>query len=95
VYCGAAELAVDYFRNLGFSIPPNENPADFFLDAITGRIACPTRPNFSPRLAFSPQANRHRRRCGRLDLRICVAVLLRLLRPARAAGNVLAHVPVA
>ena len=52
VYCGAAESALEYFSSLGFSIPPNENPADFFLDVITGRIRCSTSSRFMPSQLF-------------------------------------------
>ena len=35
VYLGPAEEAEHFFQGLGFKCPPNENPADYFLDVIT------------------------------------------------------------
>jgi ATP-binding cassette subfamily G (WHITE) protein 2 len=35
VYQGPTEGAAHYFEGLGHQLPPNENPADFFLDVIT------------------------------------------------------------
>eukprot|EP00191_Tetraselmis_sp_GSL018_P005067 CAMPEP_0177612188 /NCGR_PEP_ID=MMETSP0419_2-20121207/21039_1 /TAXON_ID=582737 /ORGANISM="Tetraselmis sp., Strain GSL018" /LENGTH=1045 /DNA_ID=CAMNT_0019108263 /DNA_START=510 /DNA_END=3647 /DNA_ORIENTATION=+ len=40
VYLGPSSLALPYFESKGFSLPPNENPADFFLDIIQGKISC-------------------------------------------------------
>lgn len=31
VFLGNSQQAINYFLNLGFQLPPNENPADFFL----------------------------------------------------------------
>ena len=33
-YCGAATGALDYFASIGHAIPPNTNPAEFFLDLV-------------------------------------------------------------
>jgi hypothetical protein len=38
VYLGPSTKALPYFNALGFSLPPNENPADFFLDVIQGKV---------------------------------------------------------
>ncbi|GAX85508.1 hypothetical protein CEUSTIGMA_g12924.t1 [Chlamydomonas eustigma] len=38
VYLGPGHYAMNYFQVLGFTPPPNENPADFFLDTISGHI---------------------------------------------------------
>ncbi|KAI3642679.1 hypothetical protein MP228_012234 [Amoeboaphelidium protococcarum] len=35
VYFGPVQGAIQQFQNCGFSIPPNTNPADFFLDLMT------------------------------------------------------------
>jgi len=35
IYQGKTEGATHFFEGLGHSLPPNENPADFFLDVIT------------------------------------------------------------
>nr|XP_046175663.1 broad substrate specificity ATP-binding cassette transporter ABCG2-like [Oncorhynchus gorbuscha] len=36
VYHGAAQSALDYFSNIGYTCEPHNNPADFFLDVING-----------------------------------------------------------
>lgn len=36
VFLGNSEQALNYFSDLGFQLPPNENPADFFL----GQFRC-------------------------------------------------------
>mmetsp|Transcript_76097 Transcript_76097/g.217263 ORF Transcript_76097/g.217263 Transcript_76097/m.217263 type:complete len:394 (+) Transcript_76097:76-1257(+) len=33
-YCGAATGALDYFASIGHTIPPNTNPAEFYLDLV-------------------------------------------------------------
>ena len=38
VYLGPSSHALAYFTSLGFEIPPHENPADFFLDAILAKV---------------------------------------------------------
>jgi len=38
VYLGASEGALPYFRNLGFKMPEHENPADWFMDVISGKV---------------------------------------------------------
>ena len=43
---GASTAALPYFICLGFQLPPNENPADFFLDIVSGCVACHTNPDF-------------------------------------------------
>lgn len=37
-YLGPSRLALDYFSSLGFDLPPNENPADFCLDVLSGGV---------------------------------------------------------
>lgn len=51
--------ALPYFISCGFELPPNENPADFFLDIVSGCVPCQANPEFStevgpPTLAHSP-----------------------------------------
>lgn len=46
VFLGPANAAVPYFTSLGFELPPNENPADFCLDIISGAVPCRGRPDF-------------------------------------------------
>ncbi|KAJ0006064.1 hypothetical protein NQD34_013337 [Periophthalmus magnuspinnatus] len=36
VYHGPAQEALDYFSDIGYTCEPHNNPADFFLDVITG-----------------------------------------------------------
>ncbi|XP_057711659.1 broad substrate specificity ATP-binding cassette transporter ABCG2 [Corythoichthys intestinalis] len=36
VYHGAAQSALDYFSDIGYTCEPHNNPADFFLDVING-----------------------------------------------------------
>ncbi|CAK9071117.1 unnamed protein product [Durusdinium trenchii] len=38
VYLGKSEGALPYFRNLGFQMPLHENPADWFMDVISGKV---------------------------------------------------------
>ena len=38
VYYGPAEELEGYFRRLGFAVPPQTNPADAFLDILTGAL---------------------------------------------------------
>ena len=33
--------------SIGFELPPNENPADFFLDIVSGCVPCQANPDFS------------------------------------------------
>ena len=39
--------ALPYFISIGFELPPNENPADFFLDIVSGCVPCQANPDFS------------------------------------------------
>lgn len=48
VYQGPSAAALPYFNSLGFQLPPNENPADFCLDVVSGSIQCQTSPDFRP-----------------------------------------------
>ena len=36
VYCGPTGRAVEYFEGLGYAFPPKENPADVFIDIVSG-----------------------------------------------------------
>ena len=53
VFLGPATAALPYFTSLGFELPPNENPADFCLDIISGAVSCSGRPNFQPEVIES------------------------------------------
>ena len=48
VFLGPATAALPYFTSLGFELPPNESPADFCLDIISGAVPCRGKPNFRP-----------------------------------------------
>ncbi|KAL0037315.1 hypothetical protein WJX79_001603 [Trebouxia sp. C0005] len=48
VFQGPSTAALPYFNSLGFELPPNENPADFCLDVISGSIPCQGHPDFRP-----------------------------------------------
>ena len=48
VYVGAARKALEFFTDLGFSIPHLVNPADFFMDVIAGKYARQGDPDFTP-----------------------------------------------
>jgi ABC-type multidrug transport system ATPase subunit len=39
VYSGPSIQALQFFTSLGFTLPPNANPADFFLDVISGQVS--------------------------------------------------------
>jgi hypothetical protein len=47
VFLGPGARALPYFLSLGFDLPANENPADWFLDIISGIVPCRTNPDFS------------------------------------------------
>eukprot|EP00913_Durusdinium_trenchii_P012152 g11413.t1 len=49
VYLGKSEGALPYFRNLGFQMPQHENPADWFMDVISGRVRNEKDPDLQPR----------------------------------------------
>lgn len=38
MYQGPSSLTMPYFESKGFMLPPNENPADFFLDVIHEKV---------------------------------------------------------
>ncbi len=52
VFQGPSTAALPYFNSLGFELPPNENPADFCLDVISGSIPCQGHPDFRPEVCF-------------------------------------------
>jgi ABC-type multidrug transport system ATPase subunit len=56
VFSGKAEEALPYFTRLGFRLPPNDSPADFFMDVISGQLPRydpAQRPSSSSRAASS------------------------------------------
>lgn len=52
VFLGPAAAAMPYFTSLGFELPPNENPADFCLDIISGAVPCREKPDFQAEVRF-------------------------------------------
>lgn len=52
VYLGPSEAALGWFQSLGFRLPPNENPADFCLDVISGSIPCDGKADFTPEVGL-------------------------------------------
>ncbi|KAK3275066.1 hypothetical protein CYMTET_16785, partial [Cymbomonas tetramitiformis] len=48
VFFGESTQAEPYFKSLGLVCPKNENPADFFLDIISGSIVKDAPKEFSP-----------------------------------------------
>lgn len=52
VYLGESVGALPYFRDLGFKMPEHENPADWFMDVISGKVENAGEPSLkSGRLA--------------------------------------------
>eukprot|EP00475_Leptophrys_vorax_P017191 TRINITY_DN2380_c0_g2_i2.p1 TRINITY_DN2380_c0_g2~~TRINITY_DN2380_c0_g2_i2.p1 ORF type:complete len:1054 (+),score=272.70 TRINITY_DN2380_c0_g2_i2:35-3196(+) len=47
VFQGKTANAMKYFSDNGFECPAHENPADFFLDVISGSVTQKGNPNFS------------------------------------------------
>jgi ABC-type multidrug transport system ATPase subunit len=52
VYLGPSEEALPYFENLGFKCPQHTNPADFFMDVISGLVHREGDPAFKPEDLF-------------------------------------------
>jgi ABC-type multidrug transport system ATPase subunit len=47
-YQGPSALALSYLESLGFNLPPNENPADFAMDVLSGSVPREGFPGFQP-----------------------------------------------
>ena len=52
VYMGPRDQAVDYFAHIGFELPSDESPSDFFMDIVTGKVASAFNPAFVPKDLF-------------------------------------------
>lgn len=52
IYHGPLLDAPAYFESIGFPLPPNCNPADFYLDVAAGVVAHKTNPNFEWPMLF-------------------------------------------
>jgi len=48
VYFGPVDKATQYFERIGFPCPPNDNPADFFMDVTSGKIPSSLKADFKP-----------------------------------------------
>lgn len=53
VYHGPRLLANKWFKRCGFPLPPNENPADYFMDCISGKTPCKVDDLFTPKDFFA------------------------------------------
>merc|ERR1712048_705111 len=52
VYLGPSMGVKPYFESLGFEMSPDENPADWFMDVISGEIPSSKIPDFKPNMLF-------------------------------------------
>eukprot|EP00930_Biecheleria_cincta_P027070 TRINITY_DN1901_c1_g1_i1.p1 TRINITY_DN1901_c1_g1~~TRINITY_DN1901_c1_g1_i1.p1 ORF type:complete len:1123 (+),score=151.60 TRINITY_DN1901_c1_g1_i1:451-3369(+) len=52
VFLGPSDGALPYFEGLGFELPKNENPADWFMDVIAGKIPNNSIAEFKPHMLF-------------------------------------------
>lgn len=52
-YLGPSGGALPYFEGLGFALPKNENPADWFMDVIAGKRQSNTMADFKPHMLFN------------------------------------------
>ncbi|RKO92888.1 hypothetical protein BDK51DRAFT_16402 [Blyttiomyces helicus] len=48
VYCGAREKCLEYFYDIGFTMPAGESPSDFFMDVMKGKIPNCFKAEFEP-----------------------------------------------
>merc|ERR1711988_275571 len=61
VYQGPSRAALPYFQGIGFLMDEHENPADWFMDVISGKIPNPRIPHFEPSMLadlWKNQSNR-------------------------------------
>lgn len=52
MYFGPPSSAKVYFQRLGFEMPPAENPADWFMDLVSGEVPNHKIPQFVPEMLF-------------------------------------------
>ena len=52
VYMGPTKNMTDYFTGIGFPLPSQMNPADYYMDVIAGIIPCENNPNFKKEELF-------------------------------------------
>jgi len=68
VYLGPSAGAKPYFESLGFEMPVNENPADWFMDVISGEVPNDQIPNFKPEMLFDMWREKAAERTGNPNL---------------------------
>ena len=56
-YLGPTKFAATYFDQLGFHPPPNDNPADFCIDVLSGSVPREGDLNFKPADLFDMWTN--------------------------------------
>jgi len=59
VYLGSSLGAKPYFEKIGFEMPKDENPADWFMDVISGELPNNKIPNFHPPMLFDLWERHH------------------------------------
>lgn len=52
VFTGPTECALPHFQRIGFQIPQHANPADWFIDIISGRVLNAHDSTFEPMMLF-------------------------------------------
>jgi ABC-type multidrug transport system ATPase subunit len=57
-YIGPREGCVPYFESVGFTLPGDESPSDYFMDVVTGKVASEWDPSFEPKKLFEYWENR-------------------------------------
>eukprot|EP00929_Paragymnodinium_shiwhaense_P018646 TRINITY_DN12970_c0_g1_i1.p1 TRINITY_DN12970_c0_g1~~TRINITY_DN12970_c0_g1_i1.p1 ORF type:complete len:812 (-),score=135.84 TRINITY_DN12970_c0_g1_i1:457-2892(-) len=58
VYIGPSQGCKKYFEGLGFDMPRDENPADWFMDVICGQAPHPADENYSVQFLFDAWEDR-------------------------------------
>ncbi|RKP05905.1 hypothetical protein THASP1DRAFT_19180 [Thamnocephalis sphaerospora] len=48
VYLGPRDQALDYFHRIGFTCPPEDNPADFYIAVASGKVRSAFSADFHP-----------------------------------------------
>ncbi|KAI9599551.1 hypothetical protein BDF19DRAFT_419105 [Syncephalis fuscata] len=48
VYIGPRDQALDYFHRIGFTCPPGDNPADFYIAVTSGKVRSAFSADFHP-----------------------------------------------
>jgi ABC-type multidrug transport system ATPase subunit len=53
VYFGPRDKALDYFHRIGFTCPPDENPADYYIAVTSGKVRSAFTADFHPKDLFT------------------------------------------